>query len=314
MHVKESVRATDMKLDIVVCYSTLEFCFFDVHYYERQNKGRLILDEIRRKRVNMNDDLLVYYETYFEDQGQDLFEEYQMWFSNQVLYSEHVKFVQNNLSAHAADSISDEYLKILVNIAYLNEDKIIFSELLENNYDNLKRIGILQMNIDRILNTNEDNYYNSYRFPIIRKRIAYGDSSADLSNWLRRIIQKETEFEIIDGYILQEINNFKTYFLPHVQANATIKIYTILDRISGSDLTDEFFHPFYSRWNIEIYLIQSKRYQHARNILTDNYFIQLEKGMRIFGENGLTDQSDITVDYKIKMHDNSMPPVYSRLI
>ncbi len=304
-----------MKLEIAVCYSTLAYCFTHENPFERDNKANDVLAEIKRKRVTLNDDLVVYYETYFESQQADLLEDYQLWFANQVLYTDHVKFVGNDLTSVEIDNIiSDDYLNLLTTITYQTEDKIVFSELLDGDEVNLKAIGLLQMKVDRILDRHEDNYYNSYRLPIIRKRIEVDKSSSGLSNWLKKIIQTETYFEIIDGYIYQERANFKTYFLAYIPHQATIKIFTILDGITETDLINEFSGPDYQHWTIEVYLIRSKREQHARNILTNNYFIQLEKGMRIFGRRGKTDQSDINIDYRHNITDTSMPRINEQLL
>ncbi len=202
----------------------------------------------------------------------------------------------------------------MLNIAYLNEDRIIFSELLQSYETALEGKNILQMNIDRILDRDDINHYNNYRFPIIRKRISKGESSSDLSQWLKRIIKTETDIKIIDGYIYQERENFKNYFLPHISHKATIKIYTFLDHISQSDVINKFTGADYSNFNIEVFLIPSKRDQHARNILTNSYFIHLEKGLRIFGRNGQTDQSDITVDYITNITGASFPPVSGQIV
>ena len=305
-----------MKLDITLCHSILAYCFANLDHYERQNRARHLLDEIRKQRINLNDDLQVYYEVYFETQRSDLLEDYQQWFANQVIYADYVTFTPNNLSNTEIDnSVNDDYLRTLLNITYVNQDKIVFSELL-NSYDRtLKNIGILQLNIANILDRSVNNYYNDYHFPITRKRIIAGQSSRKLSNWLKRILQTEIDFEIIDNYIYTERDNFKRYFLPHVQHGATLKIYTISSRgVQIADLIREFSSSDYTNWQIELYLIQSKRDQHARNILTNNYFVHLEKGMRIFGRNGRTDQSDINVDYRKNITSTSMPLIHRRLI
>jgi len=306
-----------MRLDIVVCYSVLEYCFSNFRNYRRENKARRILAEIERKRINLNDDLQVHYAVYFETQRADLLEDYQLWLSNQVQYEDYVRFVDDDLSnAKVNRIINDDYLRIAANIAYQTEDKIIFSELLVDYDNSLQDIGILQMNVDRILNRSEDNYYNRYRFPIIRKRIAAGEASAALSKWLKRIIQTETEFEIIDNYLYQSRENFKRYFLVHVPRGAKIRIYTLVTgAATESNLRREFSGADYRDFDLEVYLISDKKEQHARNILTNNYFIHLEKGMRIFGgRSGLTDQSDITVDYRDNITDTAMPPIRRRLL
>ncbi|MDM8519773.1 hypothetical protein QUF64_06980 [Anaerolineales bacterium HSG6] len=307
-----------MKLDITLCHSILAYCFANLDHYERQNRARYLLDEIRKRRINLNDDLQVYYEVYFETHHSDLLEDYQQWFANQVIYADYVTFVPNNLSNTEIDYfVNDDYLRTLLNITRLNQDKIVFSELLSSYDQALKNMGILQLNIAKILDRNANNYYNDYHFPITRKRIIAEQSSRKLSNWLKRIIQSETDFEIIDNYIYTERNNFKRYFLPHVQHGAVLKIYTISDqrvRVSVTDLIREFSSPDYANWQIELYLVQSTRHQHARNILTNNYFIQLEKGMRIFGRKGHTDQSDINVDYRKNITSTSMPRIHKRLI
>ncbi len=305
-----------MKLDIVVCYSILEYCFQNHNFLDIDNKAISIFNEIEGKRVNLNDDLIDHYEDFFLAANPGFLDYYETWIANRMQYSDSINILSNGLANHSVNQLfDDDYLRTLANLAYINDDKIIFSDSLDNYKNQLQNLNILQLNGDEIIDKKTDNYYNRYRFPIFRKVIKKGESSVNLSNWLKRIIQTETDIIIIDNYIYQERHNFKKYFLDHVPANSNIKIYTILEGpATENSLKHEFRKSNYSNWNIEIFLIPGKKDQHARNIITNHYCIQLDKGMRIFGSNGATEQSDIYIDDVSNMTDNSMPMVSKQIL
>lgn len=306
-----------MKREIAVCHSILSHCFKNVNPLDQQNTALAILAEIDRNMVLMNDDIEVAYDIFFEENHPNLLADYQMWLSNKVQYANTAKIVSSHLTSSSISSLtSDDYLDILLNLTLIGTDKIVFSDLLTNLDIGLSALGILQMNQQRILNKVENNSYNSYRFPIIRKRIQNGESSVDLSNWLSKIIKDEMNITIIDPYIYANRQNLKTLFLNHVAPNATIKIYTTLNRntrigsvrrtLTNADLSTEFSHADYSTWTMEVYTMPQGE-QHARNILTNQYYIHLEKGLAIFKDGVHTAQSDITIGFIDNITDNSMP-------
>lgn len=64
---------------------------------------------------------------------------------------------------------------------------------------------------------------------------------------------------------------------------------------------------YFKDWKFELFLINSKKEQHARNIFTNKYYIHIEKGMAVFGKRGVSHQSDITIDYKKNIATYQMP-------
>ncbi len=265
-----------MRLDIVICRSVLELCFELSNRLERNNQANQIMDEIYSKRIHLNSDLESHYEDYFTRHAPHLLQIYQDWISDLFTAAEGLMFAPENLDHPNIDGLTgDNYLDTLLNITYHTQDKIVFSELLLGYDTQLNRQGILQMDSGRILNRDENNYYNSYHFPIQRKRIVTGSSSRDLSDWFSRILQNETDVSIIDPYIYSSTTNLKRYFLCHVPHGAKVKIYTShqnnrhLRRMTNdSDLVGEFSRPTYNNWNIEVY-ITPPRQEHDRDILTN---------------------------------------------
>jgi len=173
---------------------------------------------------------------------------------------------------------------------------------------NITLLGLNVYKIQDIIDHSKNNILNDYRLPIVRKRVKTGDNSPGLSVWLSRFLRTENNLEIIDNYIFQEASNFLHYFLIHVPIGANIKIYTMLDNgVSGEQIKRRFKINAFKNWNIDVFIYTDKKEQHARNILTDNYFINIDKGMRVFGRNHMTEQSDIAVDHKCNICDRSMP-------
>lgn len=305
-----------MKLKITVCHSILSYCFANINPLDQGNPALSILAEIDRNTVLINDDLEVAYEIFFEEKHPELLANYQMWLSNKALYANATKIVSSNLNSHSITALTtDDYLEILLNLTIIGEDKVVFSDLLTTMDNSLAALKILQMNQIRILNRSQSNYYNSYRFPILRKRVENGDSATDLSNWLARIIKTETDITIIDPYIYSSVGNLKMLFLSHVPNGATIKIYTALYHtrvgsrrrmLTNGDLITEFSHTDYAAWNMEVYVIPTQG-QHARCILTNNYFIHLEKGLAIFGNGISAAQSMINVDFIQNVESTALP-------
>ncbi|GAF66058.1 hypothetical protein BTS2_2958 [Bacillus sp. TS-2] len=107
---------------------------------------------------------------------------------------------------------------------------------------------------------------------------------------------------------------FLDYFLKHVKEGANIKLHTILNNKNTiSNLISTFTNPPFDRWNISLYLFRRRRDQHAREIITNKYYIEIEKGMAVFGRYGNTDQTNITIGYKDEMYDPNINPI-SQLI
>jgi len=301
-----------MRLEITVCYSILEYCFAaNRDFITGDQRALMLWQELQRNRLSISIPLMEFYQKRFEEKHPELLQVYQYWMAANINDAERFNFVDNIYEENPTIkkwAMGDDYLNILLNTTYSTEDRIVLTEILNNMGFDAEPLGIHRMNSHLILDREANTYYNSYRFPILRKRIEAGESSFELSRWLSRIIRHERKFTIIDNYVWQNINSLKQYFLPHVRKGAKIKIYTYLEKKRDiEDCVREFQKQEYRKWDIRIFLVTDKRDQHARNILTENYFINLDKGLAIFGRDGRTDQSDINIDFIENVEDTALP-------
>lgn len=301
-----------LKIDVVVCYSTLEICFDLYEPFSPNNDGQKILAEIHRRRLVLSENLENYYSNYFESNRPDLLDSYHQFIENCILYEDNSRFVNNSKADSRLSKIFDnEFYIELCRVACLTDDKIILSQLGEV-LESACFIGITILSTIDILDESKENLLNNYRLPIIGKRIGAGESCESLSEWFSRFLKTESEFEIIDGYIYQNRFNFYLYFLRHIPRGSKIRISTLEDidnRLMAVTIKAAFTNPPFNSWKIEISIIPNKKEQHARNIITNKYFIVIDKGMRIFG-NGRdhqTEQSDIHIQYKNKITSISIP-------
>ncbi|NFE95944.1 hypothetical protein FDF12_07490 [Clostridium botulinum] len=287
-----------MKLDITLCYSIIEYYFDNFNQYEIDNKGNRIFDRIKQHSVNLNYELEEKYEEYFRNNRPELLCSYQDFIKNMTYSSEGAKIIDSLNQYSEVDKITDEeYYNILISTCYSTKDKILMSDKCDTFITDLKNIGIEVVKSNQMLDVNDSNIINSYSLPITGKKICHGLSSEEVSKWIGRFLEDETDIEIIDGYIYQNAYNFYNYFLKYIKHGSNLKIYTFLDKIVEDDIISEFTSERYKYWNIEIFIFQSKKQQHARNIFTNKYYIHLEKGMAIFGRNGITDQSDVNIAF-----------------
>ncbi len=298
-----------MRLDITVCHSVLkQYLQADYSPVTGLQEDRNLLYEITKNNITLNKDLLTCYEIEFEQNPSQL-DIYQSWLAAQTAKSEEeTLFLTDDLSHANINSLftSDLYFQILVNVAYTTYDKIIFSNLLTRYKTPLELLKILPMDRARILNRHENNYYNNYHLPY-NKEIQNGESCSNLSKWLGRILKDETNIEIIDPYLYQNINSFKNYILPHIKHGANLTFYSGYTRdnnlgrpLNSADFINEFNNTAYSNWNISNVFSVQKIEIHDRKILTDKYVIKIGRGLDVFGRNGTTNRCDIDVYYRSK--------------
>ncbi|MED2799901.1 hypothetical protein P4244_20470 [Bacillus thuringiensis] len=303
-----------MKLDITVCHSILEFCFNDginlTDILQDKCDKLIVLEEIKKRRICLSDNLEEQYHNYFSQERPELLDIYQSFIGTLMGFANNIKFIDNQPAAHYFDFLeNDSYLEVLCTICYLSEDQILLSNKLDSDQKiKLESMAISCFDIQRIQNMDEDNKLNLYRLPIIAKRIPAKIDNNSISTWLSKFLLTENEFTIVDRYIYQNSNSFLNYFLIHVQAGAKIKIYTVEGtQARRHDIYHKFNSQPFRNWDIEIYIIPNTRDQHARNILTNQYFIEIDNGMGLFGRDGLTYQGDITIQYKNQVHNHALP-------
>ncbi|MGG1140363.1 hypothetical protein [Bacillus mycoides] len=294
-----------MKLEIVVCYSILKECFESLDALDRTNKSAIIFDEIMRRKIILNDQLQDSYEEYFRDTRPDLLDVYMQFIVNAVQSVDNVKVIGSTLEN---PTNLDEYIDVLIDMAIDTEDKILLTDLLHPKLTTCQFSGINKLDSDNIFNKKKENILSKYRLPIIRKCIQRGQPNLDLAEWLSRFWRSESEFIVIDNYIYENRAQFLSYFLNYIPKGTTIHLYTMLNHgNTEQNLKSVFRGTPYSDWNFKFNIIGNKKDQHARDIFTNQYYIEIDKGMGVFGRNGRTDQSNITIQYKDNITDSTMP-------
>ncbi len=196
---------------------------------------------------------------------------------------------------------NDDYKKLLYNISSSTKDKMLFTELMDNLINSIQsEVDIY--NVARIFDRVEEHALNLYRLPIVNKQIIPGECSVALSNWLKKFIEGETDLKICDNYVCENKDNLLDYILVHIPNGSKIKVYTLdpchkkYSKMNEQDIKDLFLKYPFSSWNFEVYLVENKKDNHSREIVTNDYIINLDKGLATFGRWGKTAQSVININ------------------
>jgi hypothetical protein len=296
-----------MRLEITVCYTILEKCFNNLDILNFNSLGKLILEELYKRKIILHNDLLKYYEEHFQYSAPHLMDLFQTFYQMIIIQAENTKILKNY---KRVVNTNDDYLDLLINLCISSEDKILLIEKEPEDLDSLEKLyNITSLNSDRVLDKDDKNILNEYRLPIIRKVVRRGELSDSLSNWLSKFIKTESNFKIIDNYIFENRENFLTYFLKHVRKGSKIEIHTMLNNNNTEEeLKRVFLNQPFDDWAFTIKLIENKKEQHAREIITDRYYIEIDKGMAVFGDRGKTHQANITICYKEEMYEQKYTP------
>lgn len=301
-----------MKLEVTTCHSILETCFESIGSSFSEN---ILIDELKRRMIVFHSDLEDIYEGYFKANRADLIDIYYSFVSSILYNAKHAKLLDDYSEDSKLNAMfaGDKNSRVLANVCNSTEDRIILSGLISATLTKEleKDHSIYTYTSMDIVDTKKNTILNQYRLPLF-KRIPQGANSMELGKWLGRFLKFEKEITVIDNHLYENADNFYNYFLNHVDNSTRIKIITKLGHgITSSDIINKFKSPPFTSWNIdEIHLIRAKRQQHARNIITDNFIILIDKGMAVFGTghaSGLTDQSDISIHYKESVLDYSLP-------
>lgn len=303
-----------MNLEITVCHSILDYCLTNLNYFDKENQAKKILDEIRSRQLVLHEDLEYEYEQFFENHKPELLDTYREFMKNTVAYAETSKILSSYQQRSDTQVLNDAYLKMLADICLSTNDKILFSDLFNVFSNRLKNWGIAHYNRRNVTNKNNNTILNQYRLPLIRKVIRSGESSHNLSRWLSRFLISETDITIVDGYIFENSINFHRYFLTHIPFGAKIKLFTLRNGRTDREIIRKFTYPPFDKWQFEINIIPSKKDQHARDVFTNNYYIEIDKGMGVFGSKGKTHQANITVESLDGVYDQRLPNNCQKII
>lgn len=295
-----------MRIEILTCHSIIAQCLENLDYFNLDSTGNILLDELYRRKLVIHQDLEEEYINYFTNVRPDLLDLFMTFFSSIVTQQDNVKII----SLYKKTSFtSNEYFNVLLGVCMETHDKILLSNLSTPEFEHtIKNQSICKLSAEKVVDRNDDNLLNSYRLPIIRKVINPDQSSTDLSKWITRFIIDQNDFLIIDNYLYENRDQFLNYFLKNVNLNANIEIYTMVNNgNSESNLIATFKNSPFNKWNFNIHIITRKKDQHARDIFTDKYYIEIDKGMMVFGHNDKTHQANINIAYKKEIHDITLP-------
>ncbi|NUU61257.1 hypothetical protein [Paenibacillus agri] len=300
-----------MKLEVTLCYSLLEKCFDSITNVFDETT---LLNELKRRKLIIHHELENIYESYFKHDRPELFDIYAAFVSSILNNEMYSKVVDNINESPVVELIfpDSNNNRIVTNVCNSTEDKILMSELL-NDFEKEKlenEMSISSFNSTEILDENKPTILNHYKIPIF-KRVPQGENSFALSKWLGRFLKNEKEITIIDNFLYENSINFYNYVIKYIDKDANIKLITMVNnRNTEANIINKFKSSPFDLWNIsEIHIVNMKREQHARNILTENYIIMIDKGMAVFGTGRVnnTDQSDITINYRSKVQEYSLP-------
>ncbi|MCK4260294.1 MAG: hypothetical protein KAX49_15060 [Halanaerobiales bacterium] len=293
-----------MKLQITLCHSILEYCLLKANIFQRDNDANNLMEEIKRRKIIVNFDLEAYWRNFFEEECPELLSFYETFLSDFVLYADDCELLERYIVSDKANQHfddNDDYKKLLYNICSSTKDKILFTELMDNLINSIQN-EVDIYNVARILDQVEEHALNLYRLPIVNKQIVRGDSNVALSNWLKRFIESEMDLIICDNYVCENEDNLLNYILVHIPNGSKIKVYTLdpclkNNRMNEKDIKDLFLKAPFASWDFEVHLVGNKKDNHSREIVTNDYIINLDKGLATFGRMGKTDQSVININY-----------------
>jgi hypothetical protein len=242
-----------------------------------------------KRKILLHEDLENEYERYIEENYPELVDFYQDFIKHIIIDGENLKII---------DEYSEKYKKIadyeglLLDLCNVSLDKIILSEL---DFSSVTH-PFCTLTSQDIIDKTKDNIYNSYSLPILRKVVKSRESSVRLSKWISRFWVDQRDFTIVDNYIYENKDNFYEYVLKKIHKDSQIRIITAVNRGNNKLGIENCFknHPF-NQWNIQVDFIKSKRDQHAREIITEKYYIEIEKGFAVFGKYRKTDQANINI-------------------
>ncbi|MBH0164367.1 hypothetical protein IHV12_05530 [Fictibacillus sp. 7GRE50] len=296
-----------MRIEITTCHSIIAQCLENLSQFDVSSTGNLLLGELYKRKLVIHDDLQNQYFDYFEKERPDLCDMFITLFQTLVSQQDNVKIIESYSNKNLT---SNAYYNTLLGISNVTEDKILLSNCTAKDFcESVSSNSINKLSSKDVLNRSNNNLLNNYRLPIIRKVIRANQSSNDLSNWLSRFLNNQDNFIIIDNYIYENRTQFLKYFLSNVKPGAYIQIFTMINKGNNeSKLKSTFQSAPFNKWNFKIHIVTRKVDQHARDIITDQYYIEIDKGMMVFGRNGLTHQANITITYKEDIQDDTLPP------
>lgn len=280
-------------LEITVCMTILKK-MQNISLMANEEENELAL-KIKQHKIILSSELFENYKKYCKENNVS---EIILQFLTANIDKTHCRMLKGDEVKDKFLTEPNPYIKALKNVCISSEDKILLSDNSKLDKIKLKAEGIELIRREEMFIERELNLFTKYTFPIISYPIKRGEESKELGKWLGRILKMEKSFVIYDNYFGDEnnIKNFQKYVLKYIPEKSEISIVTTeTENIKREKIIKELGQELYRKWNIEVYLAQSKKDNHPRVISMKQYNIYMDMGMTTFGKSGKTYSSTITI-------------------
>ncbi len=286
--------------EAAVCYSIIEQ-MLNANAWISNDQNTKVAQRVNSHVMLISDGLLNYYEQYFLSKGKEYDQRFKTFIAANIGQKKAVRFL-NEEEVHKIYSQKSPYINELLNVALVGNDKWVLSDLPEIKQQEINRQGLAKITTMDILQTGYDNLFGKYTLPIKKYNVGIGDDSKELAEWLGYFFKGEKNIILYDNYTCkrENVDILSQYILPYVDKGASVTIYTTIekDSLSMESIKDEFSKSKYQDWTISVFWVSSKHDNHSRVILTDNYRIDLDRGIYVFGTKGKTNQCVVDIDYR----------------
>lgn len=283
-------------LEITVCMTILKE-LLGIELLGAAADARELAQKIFQHRLVLSYELNKSYMEYCNQNGIDC-ERIQHYLEKIVTNKEESRIINTEEYQDKFTGESNSYLRALKNTCYSSNDRILLSEHSKLNVGTLHTEGIELIRKEELEIEKNRNSFTKYTFPIVSYQINEGESSKELSSWIGRILEQEKSFVIYDNYFAdhENIKNFRKYILRYIPKGADIVIVMAeTENIKKADIVRIIAAQDYGQWNVEVYLVKSKKDSHPRVIATPTYSIYLDRGISTFGRQGKTFSSLLAI-------------------
>ncbi len=286
--------------EAAVCYSIIEQ-MLDANGWINDDQNTKVAQRVYSHVMLISEKLLILYEQHFSLKGKEYDQRFKTFIAANIGQKKVVKFL-NEEEVRKVYSQKSPYINELLNVALVGNDKWVLSDLPEIKQQEINRQGLTKITSTDILQTGYDNLFTKYTLPIKKYNVGIGDDSKELAEWMGYYFKGEKNIILYDNYACkrENIDILSEYVLPYIDKGASVTIYTTIekDSLSIESIKDEFSKSKYRDWTISVFWVSSKHDNHSRVILTDNYRIDLDRGLSVFGTKGKTYQCVMDIDYR----------------
>lgn len=284
-------------LEITVCYTILEK-LNDVDILMAEDEVIRLAHIVRSHKLLLSEKLMELCENYFKETSPEKVQWYQDFCTHCMYTESRVKIVPDD--GKNTISEKDPYIKELLRICIGSSDKILLTEKKGKILPIVKK-SKLPLEVFNHFDLTEDKFENKvyrYTLPITRMMLMGHLDNSAVADWLKRFLQMEPYVQIFDNYLATgpELKALHKYILPSIKSGTEIHIYTLVtEELPEEKIKEEFQKKRYKDWKIQVFTINFKTDLHERTIQGENFIIQIDKGLGVFGKSGKIQKSPISI-------------------